>query len=177
MTTPSAATQRPFRDRPALLAWEQQLADAAAKIDAEQQRLAVEFARLQRELADIRALLWPSEDGHAFAKSRRPRVAGPAPIPPPLPDAVPLRGRALRDAALRVLLRAEGALTLAEIHRALHLGGNVLLAEDPVKQLGDALGYEERRGVVRRVGRGTYELGTLTPYRRRVLTASKRSWP
>jgi hypothetical protein len=95
-------------------------------------------------------------------------------VPPPLADAVPLHGRHLRDAALGVLLRAERPLTLAEIHRALHLGGNVLLGTDPVKQLGDALGYEERRGVVRRVTRGTYELGTLTPYRRRVLAASRR---
>jgi len=98
-------------------------------------------------------------------------------VPPPLADAVPLRGRHLRDAALGVLVRAERPLTLAEIHRALHLSGHVLLATDPVKQLGDALGYEERRGVVRRVARGTYALGTLTPYRRRVITALKRSRP
>ena len=54
--------------------------------------------------------------------------------------------------------------------------GKLVVAE----QLGDALGYEERRGTVRRVARGTYVIGTLTPYRRRVVqsletpTASKR---
>ncbi len=167
----------PIRDRRALLERQEELAAAAASIDAEQQRLAVEFARLRQELIDLRELLWPSEDGRAFAKTRRPPIAGPVPIPPPLTDAVPVRGRALRDAALRVLLRAEGPLTLAEIHRALHLAGHVLLATDPVKQLGDALGYEERRGTVRRIARGTYVIGTLTPYRRRDLTASTRSQP
>ena len=160
---------RPIRDRSALLELQDELAAEAAAIDEEQRRLAVEFTRLRRELADLRELLWPSSDGHAFAKAGRPPMAGPPSIPPPVVDAVPLRGRALRDAALRVLFHAEEPLQLAEIHRALLLAGNVLPARDPVKQLGDALGYEERRGVVRRVARGTYRIGTLTPYRRRVL--------
>ena len=177
MTDPLPASVRPIRDRAALLARQDQLAEASTAIDAEQQRLAVEFARLRRELTEVRELLWPSEPGHAFHRSRRPGVAGPVPVPPAVVDADPLWGRALRDAALRVLLRAGAPLTLAELHRALHLAGHVLLASDPVKQLGDALGYEERRGVVRRVRRATYEIGALTPYRRRVLespTASKR---
>src|SRR5690349_457884 len=174
VTAPDPTPLRPIRDRPVLLARYEAVAGAAAEIDAEQQRLALEFARLQRELTEIREVLWPSDDGRAHAKSRRPRAAGPTPVPPPLADAIPLHGRHLRDAALRLLLRAERPLTLAEIHRDLHLDGHVLLATDPVKQLGDALGYEERRGVVRRVARGTYALGTLTPYRRRVITASKR---
>jgi hypothetical protein len=158
-----------MRDRQALLERQERLASEAASIDAEQQRLAVEFTRLRRELTSLRELLWPSADGRAFDKTRRPPIAGPVPIPPPLADALPVRGRALRDAALRVLIRAERPLALAEIHRALHLGGHVLLASDPVKQLGDALGYEERRGTVRRVARGTYVIGTLTPHRRRTL--------
>jgi hypothetical protein len=155
MTANRPTQLRPFRDRPALLARQQELADAAKAIDTEQQRLAVEFARVQRELADLHELLWPSDDGRAFAKSRRPGMPGPAPVPPPIADATPLRGRALRDAALRVLLRAEGPLTLTEIHRALHLSG----------------------GVVRRVRRGTYVLGSLTPYRRRAITALTRWQP
>src|SRR4051812_31182447 len=158
-----------MRDRQALLERRRELVHAAAAIDAEQRRLAVEFARLWRELEHLREVLWPSEQGHAFEKSRRPGPGGPDIVPPPLVDAVPVRGRALRDAALRILLHADGALTLAEIHRALHLAGHVLLASDPVKQLGDALGYEERRDTVRRVGRGKYLIGTLTPYRRRAL--------
>ena len=175
-----------MRDRQALLERQERLATEAASIDAEQQRLAVEFARLRRELVALRELLWPSADGRAFDKTRRPPVAGPEPIPPPLVDALPVRGRALRDAALRALLRADHALALSEIHRVLHLRGHVLLAADPVKQRGDALGYEERRGTVRRVARGTYAIGTLTPHRRRVLqrdesfetpTASRRSRP
>ena len=168
-TTGHPARLLPIRDRQALLERREELAAAAAEIDAEQQRLAVEFARLRRELASVREQLWPSGDGRAFAKAARPRIAGPVPIPSPIADAAPLWGRALRDAALGVLLRADGPLLLAEIHRALHLGGHVLLATDPVKQLGDALGYEARRGTVRRVARGTYVIGTLSPYRRRVL--------
>jgi hypothetical protein len=180
MSDAGPARLLPLRDRRQLLTRQEELADAAMAVDAEQQRLAVEFARLRVELESIREQLWPSSDGHAYAKTQRPRVGGPTPVPPAAVDAMPLRGRALRDAALRTLLRADGPLTLAEIHRALHLGGHVLLAADPVKQLGDALGYEERRGVVRRIARGTYALGTLTPYRRRVLetpTASRRSPP
>jgi len=117
----------------------------------------------------VREVLWPSEEGRAFHKSRRPGAGSPDIVPPPVAGAIPLRGRALRDAALRILLRAEGALTFGEIHRALHLAGHVMLAAHPAKQLGDALGYEERRDAVRRVARGTYVIGTLTPYRRRVL--------
>lgn len=169
MTESANVRTLPIRDRRALLERHQELAVAAANIDAEQRRLAVEFARLRQELIGLRELLWPSADGRAFDKTRRPQIAGPMPIPPPVADAVPVHGRALRDAALRVLIRAERPLVLAEIHRALHLAGHVLLATDPVKQLGDALGYEERRGTVRRVARGTYAIGTLTPYRRRVL--------
>jgi hypothetical protein len=156
-----------MRDRAALLARQDELAAAAERIDAEQQRLAAEFTRLRAELAKVREQLWPSGEGHAFHKSRRPAMAGPAVIPPPVSNATPLWGRALRDAALWVLLGATEHLTLAEIHRALHLSGYVLLGTDPVKRLGDALGYEERRGTVRRVARGTYTIGTLTPYRRR----------
>jgi hypothetical protein len=160
---------RPIRDRKALFAREAELAAAARDIDAQQRRLATEFSRLRAELATIREQLWPSDAGHAYDKTRRPPLAGPAPIPPPVTGAVPVWGRALRDAALRVLLRADAPLALAEIHRGLHLDGHVMPATDPVKQLGDALGYEERRGTVRRVARGTYVIGTLTPYRRRVL--------
>ncbi len=169
MTTVGSPRLLPLRDRQALLERRRELVDAAAAIDAEQQRLAVEFARLRRELEHIREVLWPSAEGRAFDKSRRPGPGGPDIVPPPLVDAVAVSGRALRDAALRILLRAEGPLTLAEVHRALHLAGHALLAPDPVKQLGDALGYEERRHTVRRVARGTYVIGTLTPYRRRAL--------
>jgi hypothetical protein len=163
------ATLRPLRDRGALLERQEELSAAATAVDAEQQRLAIEFARLRQELQAVREQLWPSDVGQAFNKSRRPPMAGSSPIPPPLPDAVPVPGRALRDAALAALLRADGPLTLAEIHRALHLRGQVLLAANPVKQLADALGYEERRHTVRRVARGTYVLGALTPHRRRAL--------
>jgi hypothetical protein len=51
---------------------------------------------------------------------------------------------------------ADRPLTLTEIRRALHLSGYVLASEQPVKQLGDALRYEEHLGRVRRVERATY---------------------
>jgi hypothetical protein len=164
---------RPIRDRAALLERREALSETATVIDAEQQRLAEELTRIRCEMAEIRELLWPSTEGHAFHKNRRPGPDGPAAIPPPPANATPVGGRGLRNAALRVLLRSGGPLTLTEIQRALHLSGHVLLARDPVKQLGDALGYEERRGVVRRVARGTYEIGTLTPYRRREVERSR----
>jgi hypothetical protein len=172
MTEVSPPRVRPLRDRKALLVRQEKLAAEATTIDVEQRRLAVELGRIRKELSELREQLWPSEDGHAFAKERRPPLAGPTLVPPPLPDALPVRGRALRDAALRALLRADQPMTLGEIHRALHLGGHVMLAANPVKRLGDALGYEERRGVVRRIARGTYVLAHLTPYRRRVLERS-----
>lgn len=133
---------RPICDRALLLERQQELAATAARIDAEQQQLAVEFARVRAELVAIRAQLWPAEPGHAFAETRRPRVAGPAPVPPPVAAASPVWGRALRDTALRVVLRAGAPCTLTEIHRAPHLAGFVIDAGDPVKRLGDALGYE-----------------------------------
>jgi len=82
----------PIRDRRALLERHEELAAEAANIDAEQQRLAVEFTRLRQELVDLRELLWPSADGRAFDKARRPPIAGPVPIPPALTDAMPRRG-------------------------------------------------------------------------------------
>jgi len=45
---------------------------------------------------------------------------------------------------------------LTEIRRALHLSGYALASGQPVKQLGDALRYEEQLGRVRRVERATY---------------------
>jgi len=149
---------RRLRDRPLLLERERELVAAVTSIEGEQRRLAVQYTELRRELIEVHRPLWaPDRDG-PYRKTRRPDVAGPDPIPPPLPNAQPVHGRALRQAVLRSLTDAGRPLTLTEIRRALHLSGYRLGPERPVKQLADALTYEERQGRVRRVARGTYEV-------------------
>jgi hypothetical protein len=157
----------PFRDRPALLDRRAELVAAAVAVDAEEQRLALQMAAVRTELRSLREVLWPAAPGHAFRNVRRPRAGGPAPIPPPIRDALPVRGADLRYAALGVLVRAERPLTLPEIHRALHLTGFRIAGDHTVKRLGDALAYEMSCGRARRIARGTYVIGELSPARRR----------
>jgi hypothetical protein len=173
MSAPVAPSVRllPFRDRQALIAREADLVAAIADVEEEQQRLGLELIRLRRELSSVHEILWPSSVGHAYRKVRRPRVPGPAPIPRPLPGALPLSGRPLRRAVLAILLRANTPLTLTEIHGALRRDGYELASQHPVKQLANALGYEASRGRARRTARGTYRIGTLSPYRRRLASA------
>jgi hypothetical protein len=125
------------------------------------------MATIRSELARVRNALWPASNGRAWRGFRRPRVGGPAPVGRPALPARELRGRALRYAALATLVRARRPLTLPEIHRALHVGGYAIAGATPVKTLADALAYEHHHGRARRVRRGTYELGDLTPARRR----------
>jgi hypothetical protein len=157
----------PFRDRQALLDRHRELDAAANQVDCEQRRLAEEFSSLRRELRTVRDKLWPASPRRAFRTARRPRLPGPSPIPPPVDGAQPIRGRDLRYSVLAVLARSGTALTLPEIHRALHLRGFVIGGQHPVKTLGDALAYECRQGRVRRTARGTYVIGELSPARRR----------
>lgn len=82
-------------------------------------------------------------------------------VPPPPRDAVVLRGRALRSAALAILLREDRTMALAEIHRAIHLDGCRVGGANPVKRLADALGYEHRKGRAVRVERGYYRAGRI----------------
>jgi len=146
----------PFRDRPALLDRERELAAAITEIDAEQRRLTARYVELRQELIEVHRLLWPPDRGGDYRKNRRPDVPGPSVVPPPAPGAQPLWGRPLRRAVLASLRKAGGPLTVSQIHRSLHLSGYCLRSEQPVKQLGDALRYEELQGRVRRVARGTY---------------------
>ena len=148
---------RPYRDRPALLERERELVAAVTAVETEQRRLAEQYGELRRELVEIHKLLWPPDRGGPYRKNRRPEVGGPSPIPPPIASAQLLRGRPLRRAALASLTDAARPLTLTEIHRSLLLAGYRLRSDHAVKQLGDALRYEEQRGRVRRVARGTYE--------------------
>ncbi len=122
---------------------------------------------LRTELRTLHDRLWPAAPGRAFRNARRPRIGGPAPIPPPTANAIPVRGADLRYAALGVLVRSGSPMTLPEIHRALHLEGFRIAGRRVVKQLADALGYEHRCGRARRVARGTYAIGELSPARRR----------
>jgi hypothetical protein len=136
---------------------ERELVAAVTEVEHEQRRLADRYVELRGELVELHRLLWPPDRDGPYRKNRRPDVPGPAPIPPPAHEAQPLHGRALRRAALASLSDAGRPLTLTEIHRALHLSGYRIVSDHPVKQLGDALRYEEQQDRVRRVARGTYE--------------------
>jgi hypothetical protein len=143
------------------------LTTVATAVDSEQQRLAVQMSDVRRELGALRERLWPSQPGRAFRDARRPRIGGPAPIPPPVRSAIAISGADLRYAALGVLVRSGTPMTLPEIHRALHLTGFRIAGHHVVKQLADALGYEHDHGRARRTARGTYMIGELSPARRR----------
>jgi hypothetical protein len=140
-----------------MLERERELVAEITEAEREQRVLAERYVELRRELVELHGLLWAPDRGGLYRKTSRPDVPGPAPIPPPAPGAQPLRGRALRRAVLAALKGAGRPLTLTEIHRALHLSGYCLASEHPVKQLGDALRYEELQDRVRRIARGTYE--------------------
>ncbi len=147
----SARRLLPLHDRHAMLERRDRLIEAAVAVDERQQRLAVQMTALRTEIRALRDRLWPAEPGRAFRNTRRPRIGGPAPIPPPTANAIPVRGADLRFAALGVLVRAGTPLTLPEIHRALHLTGFRIAGRHVVKQLADALGYEHHHGRARRV--------------------------
>ena len=141
---------RRIRDRPEMLERERELAAAITEVEGEQRRLAERYTELRRELVELHGLLWAPDRGGPYRKTRRPEVPGPAAVPPPVPEARPLRGRALRRAVVATLHTADRPLTLTEIRRALHLSGYVLASEQPVKQLGDALRGASRAGAARR---------------------------
>ena len=76
-------------------------------------------------------------------------------------------------AVLALLLHAHTPLVLTEIHAALRRAGYELASDQPVKQLANALGYEASIGRARRTARGTYTIGSLSPYRRRLASAQR----
>jgi hypothetical protein len=143
------------------------LLERARELDACQQGLAFDLAEVREELAVTRAVMWPDVDRHLVRGWRHTFATGPAPLPPPAPNAIALRGAQLRYAAIAVLVDTGEPLTLTEIHRALHLRGYVLSGRHPVQQLADALAYEHEQGRANRVGRGVYEAGVLSPADRR----------
>jgi len=142
----------------------------AAELDNAQRALAVELAIVRTQLAEKRVVMWPRVDRrdivHGFRRTHR---GGPPPIPPVAKNALALRGKHLRSAALAVLARNARAMTLVEIHRELHLYGYAIDSREPVKRLANSLGYEVAKGRVRRVDRGVYVLDRLNPgVRRRI---------
>ena len=153
--------------RPDIAARRAALLARAHHLAAAQHDLACQMAEVREDLAVLRAVMWPELDHHLIQGFRHTTDNGPPPLPPPAPNATPLRAAALRYAALAVLADAHEPLTLFEIHRRLHHRGYVLAGRHPVQQLADALGYEHECGRAHRTARGTYELGELTPHRRR----------
>jgi hypothetical protein len=100
------------------------LLERATELDAAQQALGVELAEVRTALAELRVVMWPRVDPkdivHGFRVTHR---GGPAPIPPEVQGACPIRGKALRSVALAVLARNARKMTLVEVHRELHLNG------------------------------------------------------
>ncbi|HEY7136153.1 MAG TPA: hypothetical protein VIB48_13900 [Acidimicrobiia bacterium] len=158
--------RRPSR-RDEMIARRTVLITEAEHIDTQYQQLAQRMTIIRGELTRLRDAIWPALLGRGWRGFRRPRIGGPEPVGRAASPAYPLRGRELRFAALGVLVRAGRPLTLPEIHRALHVAGYEVAGQRPVKDLADALGYEHDHGRARRVRRGVYEVGELTPYRRR----------
>jgi hypothetical protein len=146
---------------------DEMLAELAAT-DRAQQALSVRLAELRHALAEQRILVFPSIDRDLVRGFRRVIRNGPAPIPPPPHNAVPLEEDAIRHTAIAVLLRAGEPLALPEIHRRLHLEGFRIEHPKPVKRLADALAYEVRVGRARRTRRGWYAAITTQPRARRL---------
>jgi hypothetical protein len=155
---------------------QQELVAEAAALDREHQVRASRMAEIRRELLTLRDGAIPPRPAPRAA-FRTARVPGPAPVGRPAPPAIGVYGAELRYAALGVLARAGRPLTLAEIHRALHATGFAIDSRRPVKQLADSLGWEHERGRARRVARGVYEIGELSPYRLRRALRDPRPLP
>ena len=140
----------------------------ATELDNAQRALAEELAVVRTRLAELRVVMWPRVDRkdivHGFRRTHR---GGPPPIPPVAPNALAVRGKHLRSAALAVLARNGRSMTLVEIHRELHLYGYAIDSREPVKRLANSLCYEEAKGRARRVERGVYRIGLLNPGERR----------
>ena len=140
------------------------LLDRATELDQAQRALSAELAEVRTRLAEMRVVMWPRVDPkdivHGFRITRR---GGPPPIPPEAPGCLPLFGKHLRSAVLAILARNARAMTLVEIHRELHLNGYAIASRHPVKRLANCLGYEVLKGRARRIERGNYSLGMLSP--------------
>ncbi|HET9728362.1 MAG TPA: hypothetical protein VFR41_03025 [Acidimicrobiia bacterium] len=163
-------------DHDQLLEQRAELIARAHEIADAQEQLAFEMADVRTRLAEQRVIMWPRVERADLVRGfRLVRRNGPPPIPPPVRNATPLRGKQLRLAALVVLSRATGDVSLTEIRRELHLDGYTIDSRAPVKRLADALGYEDRLGRAVRTRRGWYRLGVLSPGTRRRLDRFERA--
>jgi len=175
---PAARRPRRYRDVPheraAFIAFHAEcdvLLRRAEALDAQQRALSAELAEVRTQLAELRVVMWPRIDNKDIVHGyRRTHRGGPPPIPPVAPNAHPLYGRHLRNAALAVLARDDRPMTLTEIHRQLHLNGYTIESRQPVQRLADCLGYETIKGRAKRTERGTYRIDELNPRERRKLS-------
>lgn len=78
----------------------------------------------------------------------------------PHADRRPIRNIALRRAVMRVLLRAKEPVRVAEIVRRLEDGDRIAIADaheaTASQRISNLLGWQVRRGRVRRIARGEY---------------------
>ena len=83
---------------------------------------------------EVHQLLWPKL---SWCRGRRPPRPDRPPLPPLPPDAELLSGELLRQTCV-ALLHLHGAMSLYELHTALHLAGYGIAHWYPVKALADA---------------------------------------
>ena len=148
--------------------WRRELIDAARP---RRRRATAACGRVRRVGVgnSSRCALWPSEEGRAFHKSRASRRREPRHRPTARRGRHPPRPPSARRGAAQIWPRRR---------RCPHRRDPQKRSTSPVtrrrcarsaEQLGDALGYEERRDAVRLRRLGHHVIGTLTPYRRRAL--------
>lgn len=121
-------------------------------LDAELAALAARRRTAVERVAAYRDRLWERSARRYHQRSWAP---GETPIPPPIADAEPLDGAALRRVALSILSR-HGTQPLSEIRGLIHRYGYVVAGRRPVQRLADALAHEMRAGRAIRHARGVY---------------------
>jgi hypothetical protein len=135
--------------------------DALARLsDLDRELLDLTNRRIELldHLGAMREKLWPVEPKY---KGRRPPPVDYPPLDPIATGAKQLWGPTLRRTC-RAVLRRHGPLRLRDLHDALHRYGYVIDCPNPVKALGDAMGYEADAGRVTRVRRGVYAIAPGT---------------
>ena len=101
---------------------------------------------------EVHQLLWPKL---SWCRGRRPPRPDRPPLPPLPPDAELLSGGLLRQTCV-ALLHLHGAMSLYELHTALHLAGYGIAHWYPVKALADAMRLEVLQHRAERVCRAVY---------------------
>ena len=107
---------------------------------------------LLHDAMEVHQLLWPKL---SWCRGRRPPRPDRPPLPPLPPDAEFLSGELLRQTCV-ALLHLHGAMSLYELHTALHLAGYGIAHWYPVKALADAMRLEVVQHRAERVRRAVY---------------------